>query len=83
MKALGQPMKGFQPPDRCQSLCFRFDSWSANRPTRYTTNVLLPHCGADVTADNMESISLMTFSSTFKLLIISSCVNATQNAGLI
>lgn len=40
-------------------------------------------CGAEVTADNMESISLMTFSSTFKLLIISSCVNATQKAGLI
>lgn len=30
------------------------------------------YCGAEVTDDNMESISLMTFSSTFKLLIISS-----------
>lgn len=42
---------------------------------------LPPHYGADVTDDNIESISPMTPSSTLRLLIISSCVNATQNAG--
>lgn len=47
------------------------------------TSSILPHCGADVTAERIESISPITPSSTFRLLIISSCVNATQKAGLI